>query len=256
MTLIPRPSINRPAPADSTCGGICEGFPPACAPSRQAPPNRDNPMLTHWQIWSAVENLASKNGLSPSGMAKKAGLDPTTFNRSKRVTKTGKPRWPSTESIALILEATGSSFEEFSQLVSSAGGRTAAARNSSIPLIGFAQAGTGGFFDDGGFPVGGGWDHVGFPQVTDDNAYALEVSGDSMEPLYREGDILIVSPQAEIRRGDRVVLKTLDGEVLAKELVRKTATQIELRSINPDHPPLAYPTSDIDWLARILWASQ
>jgi len=53
-------------------------------------------LLTHWQIWTAVEALASKNNLSPSGMAKKAGLDPTTFNKSKRLTKSGKPRWPST----------------------------------------------------------------------------------------------------------------------------------------------------------------
>jgi phage repressor protein C with HTH and peptisase S24 domain len=213
-------------------------------------------MLTHWQIWSAVEALASKNGLTPSGMAKKAGLDPTTFNRSKRVTKSGKPRWPSTESIARILEATGATFEEFSALIMSAGDKSLQSRGSDIPLIGFAQAGVGGFFDDGGFPVGGGWDHVRFPQLGDENAYALEVSGDSMQPLYREGDILIVSPRAEVRRGDRVVVKTLEGEVLAKELLRKTASQVELRSINPEHPPLVFPLAEIDWIARILWASQ
>ena len=59
-----------------------------------------------------------------------------------------------------------------------------------------AQAGAGGFFDDGGFPTGGGWDEVAFPEVPDPNAYALEISGESMMPLYRDGDIVIISPNA------------------------------------------------------------
>jgi phage repressor protein C with HTH and peptisase S24 domain len=213
------------------------------------------PMLTHWQIWTAVEALANKNGLTPSGMAKKAGLDPTTFNKSKRTTKSGKARWPSTESIAKILEATNSSFDDFARLVMTAGGKIPD-HTPPIPLIGFAEAGVGGFFDDGGFPVGGCWDLVRFPEIRDENAYALEVSGSSMEPLYREGDILIISPQAEIRRHDRVIIKTLEGQVLAKELMRKTATQIELYSLNPDYPTLSFSLQDVDWMARIVWASQ
>ncbi len=212
-------------------------------------------MLTHWQIWTGIEALASKNGLTPSGMAKKAGLDPTTFNKSKRTTASGKPRWPSTESIAKILEATDSSFDDFSRLVMTAGGKIPD-HTAPIPLIGFAQAGVGGFFDDGGFPVGGSWDLVKFPEIRDENAYALEVSGNSMEPMYREGDILIVSPGAEIRRHDRVIVKTLEGQILAKELLRKTATQIELYSLNPEYPTLSFTLQELDWIARIVWASQ
>ncbi len=212
-------------------------------------------MLTHWQVWTAIEALAKKHGLTPSGMARKAGLDPTTFNKSKRQTKSGKPRWPSTESIAKILEATNSNFDDFSRLVMTAGGKVPDSA-SPIPLIGFAQAGVGGFFDDGGFPIGGSWDLVRFPEIRDENAYALEVSGSSMEPLYRAGDILIVSPNAEVRRHDRIVVKTLDGQILAKELQRKTATKIELFSLNPEHPTLTYSLQEIDWIARILWASQ
>ena len=85
-------------------------------------------------------------------------------------------------------------------------------------MIGLTQAGAGGFFDDGVFPVGQGWDQIRFPKVDDENAYALEVTGDSMQPLYRDGDILIVSPNSAPRKGDRVVLRTTDGEVMAKIL--------------------------------------
>ena len=88
-----------------------------------------------------------------------------------------------------------------------------------IPLIGFAQAGAAGYFDDGGYPVGGSWDEVSLPEIADPNAYALEISGDSMEPVYRDGDQVIVSPASPIRRGDRVVVRTCEGEVMAKQLV-------------------------------------
>ena len=116
--------------------------------------------------------------------------------------------------------------------------------------------GNPGFFDDGRFPVGQGWDQIRFPKVDDENAYALEVTGDSMQPLYRDGDILIVSPNSAARKGDRVVLRTTDGEVMAKILMRRTAKTVELASLNPAHPNFVFPVDRIDWMARIVWASQ
>src|SRR5256885_9074116 len=134
-------------------------------------------MLTHAQIWNALDRLAARSGLSASGLAKKAGLDPTTFNKSKRITPDGRQRWPSTESVAKSLAATGASIDTFVKLIESTGRSDA----QSVPLIGFAEAGSGGYFDDGGFPVGKGWDEIPFPQITDENAYALGISGGSME---------------------------------------------------------------------------
>lgn len=210
--------------------------------------------LTHARVWSAIDALARRYGLSASGLARRAGLDPTAFNKSKRMTREGRPRWPTTESIAKILQATGASFDDFTALVTAEPrGRNPA---QPIPLIGMTQAGGGGFFDDGGFPVGGGWDQIRFPRVNDENAYALEVTGESMAPLYRDGDILIVSPNAAPRKGDRVVLRTIDGEVMAKVLVRRSAKTIELASLNPAHANLVFPVERIDWIARIIWASQ
>ena len=60
-------------------------------------------MFTHTSIWTAIDRLAQAFGYSTSGLAKKAGLDPTTFNKSKRIGPDGKPRWPSTESLSLVL---------------------------------------------------------------------------------------------------------------------------------------------------------
>ena len=207
--------------------------------------------LTHNQIWTALDRLAARADLSPSGLAKKSGLDPTTFNKSKRITPDGRARWPSTESVAKALAATGVSVGTFVTLITDAAGST-----KSVPLLGLAQAGSGGYFDDGGFPVGKGWDEIAFPQVNDDHAYALEISGDSMQPAYRDGDIIVVSPSTAIRRGDRVVVKTKDGEVMAKELKRRTTKTIELKSLNPSHAERTLPLKDVEWVARIVWASQ
>src|SRR5664279_4001773 len=180
-------------------------------------------MLTHAQIWNAIDRLAARSKLTPSGLAKKAGLDPTTFNKSKRITPEGRPRWPSTESVAKSLQATSTKVDTFVSLITETG-KVAIA---NVPLIGFAQAGAGGYFDDGGFPVGKGWDEVGLPSVNDEHAYALEISGDSMKPAYRDGDVIVVSPGAQIRKGDRVVVKTTGGEVMVKELKRRTTKTLE-----------------------------
>ncbi len=209
--------------------------------------------LSHPRLWSAIDELARRNSLSVSGLAKAAGLDPTSFNRSKRVTAEGRPRWPSTESLARVLDATGASLDEFFLLVDVRGG---AARVRAVPLIGFAQAGTGGYFDDAGFPVGGGWDEVSLPGVKDENAYALEVAGDSMAPVYRNGDVVVVSPAAQIRKGDRVVVKTVAGEVMAKVLARRSEKRVELQSLNPAFEARVLKPEEILWMARIIWASQ
>jgi phage repressor protein C with HTH and peptisase S24 domain len=204
-------------------------------------------MLTHAQVWSAIDRLAARARLSASGLAKRAGLDPTTFNKSKRITAQGRARWPSTESIAKALAATGTPFDSFRR--SDRAGDRGCGR--AVPLLGFAEAGAGGYFDDGGFPAGEGWDEIAFPAVSDEHAYALEVSGQSMEPAYRDGDVILVSPSAPIRRGDRVVVRTRHGEVMAKELKRRTAeidrAQIAQRRARRPHAGAA----DVLWIARI-----
>ncbi|MEW5704190.1 MAG: helix-turn-helix transcriptional regulator [Pseudomonadota bacterium] len=210
-------------------------------------------MLRHADIWSAIDSFARARGLSPSGLARRSGLDPTTFNKSKRITREGKPRWPSTESLAKIIEATGSTFGDF---IVHLGGEAAQGLAQRVPVIGFAQAGDHGFFDDAGFPTGSGWDETIFPHVGDPHAYALEISGDSMQPIYRDGDLVLVSPEASVRRSDRVVVKTKGGEVMAKELKRQSSKRIELLSLNRAYQDRTLAIEDVEWMARIVWVSQ
>src|SRR5215217_7288794 len=130
--------------------------------------------MRHDDIWRAIDALAAEHGLSASGLARRAGLDATAFNPSKRIGGDGRARWPSTE---------------------------------------------------------------------------------SMEPVFRDGDIVVVSPAAPVRRGDRVVVRTAKGEVMAKELKRQSAKRIDLRSLNPAHPDRGFDLPEIAWMHRIIWAS-
>jgi phage repressor protein C with HTH and peptisase S24 domain len=208
-------------------------------------------ILTHSQVWTALDRLAERAGMSPSGLAKRSGLDPTTFNKSKRITADGRERWPSTESLSKALAATNASIDTFVQLIGE-GVRSL----QSVPLLALAQASGGGHFDDSGFPAGRGWDEVALPQASDEHIYALEISGEAMKPVYRDGDIIVVSPGTPIRRGDRVVLKTSDGEVMVKELKRRTARALELASLNPAQADRTIDADDVAWIARIVWVSQ
>jgi phage repressor protein C with HTH and peptisase S24 domain len=208
-------------------------------------------MLSHLEIWTAIDALADRYDLSTSGLAKLSGLDSTSFNKSKRIAPDGKPRWPSTESIAKVLNATGASLDEFMTIITSKQPNT-----RQLPYIGLVQAAVSGFFDARGLPVGNDWDEVNFPSIDDEKTYAIEITGNSMLPLYREGDVVVVSPNAAIRRGDRVVVKTTAGEVLAKELKRRTNKSVELCGSTPEQDDRLIPIEEIDWIARIVWASQ
>jgi phage repressor protein C with HTH and peptisase S24 domain len=209
--------------------------------------------LSHAKLWKALDALAAREGLSPSGLALRAGLDATALNPSKRFGpgQPGRPRWPSTESLTRILEATGASLAEFAALAQDAPPRVATA-----PLLGMAQAGQDGFFDDAGLPTGEGWDQTDLPVPTP-GLFSLLISGDSMAPLYREGDrVLVDRDRTDVRRGDRVVVRTITGETVAKEIAALTARALTLASINPAYPPRTLSRRDIDWMARILWVSQ
>ena len=209
--------------------------------------------LSHAKLWKALDALARREGTSPSGLARRAGLDATSFNPSKRFGpgEPPRPRWPSTESLTRVLDATGISLGAFAALADDA-----PLVSTSIPLLGLAQAGADGFFDDAGLPLADGWEQTDLPSVKD-SLLSLQIAGDSMTPLYREGDRVIVDRDAtNVRKGDRVVVRTNGGETLAKEISAMTAREVILASINPAYPVRALPRREILWMARILWVSQ
>ena len=210
-------------------------------------------MLTHSDVWRAIDRLAAKHGMSPSGLARRAGLDPTTFNKSKRITREGKQRWPSTETVAKILAATGATLGDFVVLI---GDVQTAGLSHKLPYMSLDQADQDGLLDADRQPTGEGWDAMLFPQLTDPDAYALEVGNNRLAPVYREGDVIILSPRASIRRGDRVILKLRNGKVLAGRLVHKGVRKVQLAPLTGGAADRALDADQVAWISRVLWASQ
>jgi len=204
-------------------------------------------MLGHADIWRAIDRLAADSGTSPSGLARRAGLDPTTFNRSKRLAAGGRPRLPSTESISKILAATGRRLAEFASPGS--GGRR-------LPLIPGGRVAAGGCFDAQGLPAGDGWAEIDFPGIADPHAYAMRVDDDARAPVYRAGDMIVLGPRSAARAGDRVALGRRGGGLLLAEVARLDEAVLVLHPIPVPAAPLELPRGEVGFLHRILWASQ
>ena len=207
-------------------------------------------MLSHKQIWGAIDALASRYGHSPSGLARSAGLDPTTFNKSKRLGPQGRLRWPSTESLAKILQVTGASLDDFVSLVAKGNGSRGPSR--MVPFITMKDAQKKKIFDENGEPIVKAWDKFSFPDFGDEKAFALEISNDVAAPVFRNGHVVVVSLSAELRKGDPVVIKNDDGCQVMK-LARQTAKKVELKPFNNSTDNLVVGREELEWIARIVW---
>ena len=213
-------------------------------------------MFTHPQVWDGIDKLAEEKGWSPSKLAREAGLDPTTFNKSKRHTNQEKPRWPSTESLAKILEATNTPLEHFVGLMSNSPAKGKPDISTRIRCLSFEEATLNGHFDEAGFALGGDWDEVDFPGLADQHAFAVEVRGDDWLPIYRDGDLLVISPSSTVRRHDRVIWKGRDEALGLGTLLRRTAQRLELKPCDEQQGKISLNAREVVWLSRIVWASQ
>lgn len=215
-----------------------------------------SPLFTHPQVWEGIDKLAKEKGWSASRLAREAGLDPTTFNKSKRHTNQEKPRWPSTESLAKILEATNTPLEAFVGLMSGQTLSPETGHTGRMRCLSIEDAVEGPHFDDAGFPIGTHWEEIDFPGLSDQHAFAIEVRGHELLPTYRDGDLLVISPSSNVRRRDKVVLKTVKGNWELGSLSRRTAQRLELDRFNETKERISLNVRDVVWLSRIVWASQ
>ncbi len=213
-------------------------------------------MLTHKQVWDGIDRLAARNKLSASGLAKRAGLDPTTFNKSKRITKQGKPRWPSTESVAKVLDATNTSMRDFVELMQGGTPGSPVGRGFRLRCTGLGEVERGTCLDAAGFPNPTGWEEIEYPAIDDEHAYAIELDRDVAPPVYRTGDIVVISPGSSIRRGDRAIARLRSGQVLFGVVVRRTAQRVVMNVFGSEQTEEVIEADRLAWLARILWISQ
>lgn len=214
-------------------------------------------MLSHEQVWQGIDRLALRNQMSPSGLAKRAGLDPTTFNKSKRITKEGKLRWPSTESVAKVLDATRTPMRDFVRLID---GETdfdqPVVRSPRLRFTRLGALGEAASTDAAGFPSGNGWEEIDVPLIDEPNCYVIELDRDVGPPTYRSGDLLVVSPASGIRRGDRVVARLSEGDLVLGTMLRRTTSRITIARFDGADQEQGIEVADLVWMVRIVWVSQ
>jgi phage repressor protein C with HTH and peptisase S24 domain len=190
--------------------------------------------------------------MTASGLARKAGLDATSFNKSKRTSPEGRDRWPSTESISKILQATGASLEDFLRLVEP----TASAGQAALPMIATDKAGAITPPEEGQSVDGPEWRRFSFPDLGQDHAFALEVQGNGLAPFYRDGEVLILSAAAPMRKGDRIVVRMAGGDLLVRELKRRSGKTLDVVARPNGDEEQTISLDDVAWAARVMWARQ
>src|SRR5574344_1317736 len=203
--------------------------------------------MKYEQIWNAVDKLAQANNLTPSGLAKKAGLDATTFNKSKRLRPDGNKRWPSLDSLNKITEVCNISFEEFCNL----GTGKNSLNSSSIPYCKFSSLNNVAIKNSR--IESKDWNRIRFPEKNN-NFIAIELDFGDFEPIYKKNSTIIIAQNSEIRKGDRIVVFLDDGRILIQEFIRRTANALEVSDLlNPKFESIiAIP--NIKLVNRVVWA--
>ena len=118
-----------------------------------------------------------------------------------------------------------------------------------IPLINSVIAGYPQCFTDLDYPVSIADDYIRCPDVHDPQAFAARIVGDSMEPKYREGDIVVFSPKRRAENGsDCFVRFALDNETTIKRVYQDEGGTIRLQPLNGAYPEQTCQAEDINGL--------
>lgn len=129
-----------------------------------------------------------------------------------------------------------------------------AALPTQVPVINKVAAGYPREFTDLDYPARVADEYVSVPDVYDADAFAARVIGDSMEPAYKEGDIVVFSPGADITPGKDCFARFDTDVSPASEATFKRVyferspdgrELIRLQPLNPSYPPKVVPREEI-----------
>ena len=122
-----------------------------------------------------------------------------------------------------------------------------------VPVINKVAAGYPSDFNDLDYPVGVADDYVRCPDLHDPNAFAVRVVGDSMEPKFREGDIVVFSPAAEVHNGDDCFIRfAMPHETAFKRVFFEPNNQVRLQPRNEKYSPIIIDGKRINGLYRAI----
>ena len=128
-----------------------------------------------------------------------------------------------------------------------------------VPIINKVAAGYPQEFTDLGYPAGIADEYVTVPlEMGDPNAFAVRVVGDSMEPRYHEGDIVIFSPATQVHTGDDCFVRfamtgrATDGESTFKRVFFDAGDALRLQPLNERYAPSQVRPADVAGIFRAI----
>lgn len=204
-------------------------------------------MITAEQIWLLIDRMAEREKLSRSALASLAGFDRTSFNPSKRVKPDGKPRWPSTEVIARLLDSTGTDPSELGAML--APSPPVPQRLPCADLDGLTAAD----FDENGFQAGEAWRRIPFTERGHPQTLAFRVTDRSLEPVFPLDSVLIGAPARRLVPGDRLILVPREGPAQVRYLAGRPSRAVTVTPMTGEDGEVTIPLRDIRWLYRIRW---
>lgn len=120
-----------------------------------------------------------------------------------------------------------------------------------IPIINRVAAGYPVDFDDLQYPAGFADDYARCPDIEDPQAFGVRVIGDSMEPKFTQGDIVIFSPTIEVRNGDDCFVRlATPHETTFKRVFFEVDNKVRLQPRNENYSPMIIEGSRINGLYR------
>jgi SOS-response transcriptional repressor LexA len=117
----------------------------------------------------------------------------------------------------------------------------------AIPVRSWAQAGAAVDFEE--LPLG--WEHRVATDCLDEQALAVEIQGDSMEPKYVQGDIAVLMPSHQPRNGSLVVARLADEGIVFKVFTARgqSPTRVfSFTSYNPVFQPIEVREGRVVWI--------
>ena len=130
----------------------------------------------------------------------------------------------------------------------------------AVPVVNRVSAGYPRDFTDLSYPPRVADEYVSCPDVSDRDAFAARVHGDSMTPKYRQGDIVIFSPALPVRDGDDCFVRFEDGHTTFKRVFFETdeagTSVLRLQPRNEKYRAQTIPSEKVSGLYKAVFKYQ
>lgn len=210
-----------------------------------------------------IKELRRSQGLTLQRLADLIGSTPQQINRLERGDRRLTTEWMERVASGLDVHPTELIADEADiALRSGSGGSTNAAAPSELrisdfpihgdmdlPVLGTAKGGNDALLFNDGEVV----ERVTRPSLLAGatQAYAVYMTGDSMEPRYQALELLYVNPARPLTRGCYVVVQKANGEAIVKRFMRRSDHTLVLEQLNPQSE-IQIPASEVAAIHRIV----